>query len=557
MFLSTYPFVINALIVTALLLGCERGEVALQEDQNQNNAPQISQRGKRSSYSYAFSGQVVDGSTEHPVTAFSVEIGGNDPAIMSILNSLGDSTGLFHISRLPATEENSFTTVPLIISASGYQPVIHLVDLGSDCHQLDCPQVRPTRFSLQSEVKASPGEELTSPRRLQDVITQKGIPALFKHLMNLGKWNRDTEVQLAQARGSQIFSAVVFLKTAPTGVHEFNSVMKDSDETKRSKLPKKWNGMSHEVMEVASSNSSVATALLSTGELLPYLRLVANDLKAEEGGELAGLLGRFLADADLKGQLASLLTPVRASKESPELAMASFAPMVQNWLGKTDKRELSYPGLLPTALGQVATMKSISLASNVSQIGQPETDAILFLMKYLKPLAQAFAGKQGDVLMEEFNRLVTVEPLKALKGFKGMASHGKLAPYLGALVDGLNGPEAGSLCEALYPIVTRKNPGAVIRNIVVRVDLLENERAVKVVQALFPSASYWAKSVVPAKQLFASQILTGLFNSDFKEVRVTRDLSGAPAVVLSAQARDLVKLSILSNIDRVIIINTH
>lgn len=505
----------------------------------------------RETYRYAFSGQILDETTKVPVPKFSVELVGDDPAIATILNSLGDERGLFHISRTAATETMQFATVPVIISASGYEPFVQMVDLGSDCLNVGCPEVRPTPFLLKPVPATQSPNRPLSAKKIQEIITQKGIPGLFRDLINLGKWDAKTRVELSQARNAELLTNVVIFLKVPdrrSVIADLNAIFKDGEERRLSKIPVTWTGRSHEVVEIAREHREVASSLLAVGELLPYLNGIAPKLSVGEGGPLAGLVHRFLSEKDTEAQLAAMVMKSKAETKS-ELAMASLMPLLQGWISKGNS-STAYEGFLNRALSETTNMEWLS-----SDSFRSTDDDISLFIKYLQPLAQAFVGKQGVILMRDFNRLIAGEGLKNLHAFDGArAEFMALAPYVIPLVRGLGSQDAKRLTRALYPILQRKDPALVIRNIIVRMDTMESEKRSRVIATLFPAAGDWAQQAVPAKQILASQILAGLYFGDFKEVHVTQDLLGGRAVVVSAQARDIFKLTMLPNVEKILIL---
>ena len=59
---------------------------------------------------------------------------------------------------------------------------------------------------------------------------------------------------------------------------------------------------------------------------------------------------------------------------------------------------------------------------------------------------------------------------------------------------------------------------------------------------------------VPQKQLLTAQILQGLAQGDFKDLRIQEDLEGALAVVLSGRAQDIFKAAQLPNVDEMMLL---
>lgn len=534
-----------------LAVACTKTHAPLLITASSKTAAPLSARG---TFPYAFSGKILDGDSREPLTRFSVEIVGQDPAISHVLNGLGDADGFFHVSRNASTEEHSFATVPLIISAAGFEPLVQMVELGSDCLEEGCPGVAPTPFYLKPlPPPAEKQEALTSPRRLQEVITRKGLPQLFRELMHLGKWDRQTENTLARAKNSQVFpSVVVFLKPASdreVTAQQLSAILADVETGKLDKLPRQWSGVQSEIEEFASTHRDTASLLLSVNELLPYLSPVQKGIGGESAGNLGRLASRVLAAGETQAQLAARLV---GTGGEADLAFGGLMPLLQQWMGHGLEERSPYRSVLTVALQDPGMMKLLQREPAT------KTDPGDQLVAALKPLLQGFVGADGDRLMADFNELIREAPLRRLQEFGShpgdLVRFARLAPYLRTLQSALQGEQGEDLAQVLWPLLKRQNPALTLRNIIARVDAMENQKAERVLGSLFPAAREWAYTVVPAKQVLVAQLMAGICNEDFKEVRVLQDLKGSPAVLISAQARDLLKMSMLSNVERVVVL---
>ena len=65
---------------------------------------------------------------------------------------------------------------------------------------------------------------------------------------------------------------------------------------------------------------------------------------------------------------------------------------------------------------------------------------------------------------------------------------------------------------------------------------------------MFPSLGSVLQENMPAKQVFAAQILQGMINGDFKGAGISKDLPSSSAVLVNARARDLFKIAQLPNV---------
>ena len=411
-----------------ITLGCARGQKSISETVGVFQSTRIGylsfDEAGQQTYPYAFSGQILDENTKEPVSKFSVELVGDDPAITTVLNQLGDERGLFHISRTPATETLQFSTAPLIISAVGYEPFVQMVDLGSDCLSANCPGVRPTPFFLKPVAGQTPAQKSLSIRKIQEIITQKGVSGLFRELISLGKWDSKTRNDLSQARNAELYpQVVVFLKAPSEDVTaDLAAILHDADEKRLSKVPAQWTGRSQEMVEVAREHREVATSLLSVGDLLPYLNVIAPKLSAQAGGPLAGLVQRFLSEKNYESQLAAMMVSPK-SENKPELAMVSLMPLLQGWISK-GASSANYEGFLNHALSDRTTLEWLTQESF-----QASNDDVSLFAKYLQPLALGFVSKQGVLLMKEFNDIVGSEGLKNLRAFETIKNqHETIAP---------------------------------------------------------------------------------------------------------------------------------
>src|ERR1041385_74150 len=70
------------------------------------------QQAAQTPYKYGFTGQVIDASTHQAVTKFSVSLLGQNSVVNSIINALGSSNGIFHLSSNASSGSPGSTGVP-------------------------------------------------------------------------------------------------------------------------------------------------------------------------------------------------------------------------------------------------------------------------------------------------------------------------------------------------------------------------------------------------------------------------------------------------------------
>ena len=458
-------------------------------------------------YRYAFSAQVLNALTNEVVTDFAVDMVGADKGI-SVINPLGDPNGIFHVSRNPSWNDQTFTTLPAVISAAGFESTVQNVDLGSDCQTIDCKGPKNLQVFLKpvSVVAANPAEispEQLSLATVTQLMSTEGTPAIFNQLMNTGKLDPKAGDLLAKAKNKDMLTGVLVL----LGTSGNNT--RDQVSTLLKGLP----------------TDSLKTD--SIAALLPYLQ-------------------PFSSGKGLRWS-------------SSQLAMTSLMPVI-NTLVASKTATSPFDSILSNAL------KDPSLMSTIQGLGKPGTNGggdqqIAALLNYVTPLLQGLTGKNAATLAPVFNDLVKTGGITAIKdlGTSGntLNQFAALLPYLEPLIKGLSGKDAGNLTALLTPFINQKDPALALQSLLTKTNKgKKNANVAAVANVVFPALQTVMGQGVVAKQVFAAQLLQGLSNGDLKGLQVSQDLTGVSGVVLTGQARDIFKIVQLPNVEKVLVLSS-
>ena len=478
-------------------------------------------------FNYAFSAQVRNDDTREAVTNFSVAVASDDQAVAAVLNGLGDKHGLFHISRVPSTQDNLTNSLPVVVTAPGFEPVVQMVDVGADCQGTICVGIKPIFIDLKPLLNALDASKLPpissfDPAKLKEF---GDIKALFK----AGKLDTLAATLLSQAASNEVLSnIVVILDGKATGKKPEEIVaelLAKANNDKLKDLAAAITGAAGAVLPfIAAASPEVSAALLAANALMPYL---------------VPVLGQFAGQLEKAGPFGAILAGVIKGMD-PQAKPGAIEP---------------FSAILANAL------KDPNLAKMLESIGKGQPhQALTQLFTNLQPLMQGLMGKQSPELAALFNELVKNGGVNALKDFtklKNADKYAKLAPFIEPLVKGLNGKDAKALVDMLKPLVAKKDPAAALK------ELLANYKGglptdattfANMAATLFPNVASIMKEAVPGKQVFAAQLMQGLINGNFTDMKVIQDFQGAPVMILSGQAKDLLKIAQLPNVERVTVL---
>lgn len=544
-------------ILFGTLLGCADGSRSFSASSSQSKgAPNFHEAGQ-ATYRYAFSGQVLNEITKTAVKDFSVSLLSEDSGVSAVLNALGDANGMFHISRNPTTQDPLFSSLPVLLSAPGFESTIQMLDMGSDCQSTNCPGTKPVGLALKpvadavAELSGVNVAEL-STTFVRHQMEKRGVPALFKQLLSAGKLDPTVSGLLARAKNKDFIPNVLVLLKGTSAGFTPDAVASLLGSVGGEKVRGLAGMTSSLVPLIANSSPEVGSALLSVNSLLPYLTPIVGAVGDKQAGPLGQVISGLVVGKNAEENLLNLASQMQGNSNNPKLAMASFVPLVQNLVAKKPNASA-----LPFANILTSSLKDPNLLNFIGVLGKKGAAAdagLPLLATYLQPLVQGLVGKNAPEIATLLNQLLQKDGLMAIKEFKSLPDQqkfAKLLPYIEPLIQGLNSKDSTALAGVLIPLVSSGNPALALRELLTK-GSGNNETKAKFASLLFPSLQGLLGQTVPGKQLFTAQLLQGLLSGELKDLRVIQDLQGAPALVLSGQAMDLFKIAQLPNVAKVI-----
>lgn len=566
-----------ALIVLA---GCGTKRTATIQDVPGVAGTLTAQQAGDTAYRYAFSGQVLNAATGDAIKNFAVSLTGGDTAVNTVINALGDSNGMFHISRTPSSADSAIKTVTALITAPGFQPVVQSLDVGGDCTTASCAGQKPVSLLLNAlggltgsatdatatgdATAAAPAVQSLLPAAISALTSQKGTGALFNSLVSNGKLDTTLQTALAGSKNGSLLSNVMVLLNGGTSQGQaaslVTSLLGSVGSGKLGGLQgSNLSGLASTLIPLlASSNPQIGGAMLAANTLLPYLQPLLGQLGGGQAGPLGNILGTLLAGGNAQGNLLNLASLLQGGTGTggAQLAMGSLLPLVQGVLGgKTGGTQNAFQGILGKLLGNSSLLGQVTGATGTGT--GTASGATALLTTYLQPLIQGFTGNNASQIATLFNSVVKQGGVSGLANFTQLfGSNDKFAaltPFVTQLVQGLNSQDATSLASALQPLLSQKNPASAIRALLTKAGSSGDAAGLtQTLTSLFPSAGSVLTQNVPAKQVLAAQLIQGLVNGDLSGVQVQQDLTASPAVVVSGQAKDILKLAALPNVLKLI-----
>jgi len=539
-----------------VLMGCGGGRNGFVASSSARKGTMTFHEAGEASYRFAVSGQVLDDNTRNPVPQFSLSVLGNDPALTSVLNGLGQANGIFHLSRNPSLRDDLFAQLPVILSAPGFEPSIQTLEIGSDCKNEPCAETRPLRLWLKQ--RALPVvESLAFPAlpQVTQLIEQKGIGPLFKAMTTSGKVDALITSELARSNNRDLLSNVlVVLKPASSGSAP-DAVAKllgsvPSDLLKG--LSSANSGMVSSLVPLLSSaNPKFAAQLLGLNGALNYLGPILGAVSDKESGQLGQVVAGLLKSEDPSKTWTMLSQSLAGQTRQPQLAMPFFSlPGLDSGEGVGALGNQTFSNVVQTALRNPSLLNFISSLGRSNGAGSSEQK---LLLEFTQPLLQGLVSKNAAEIATLFNSLLQQNGLMAIKDFASQPNKEKfvkLFPYIEPLIRGLNSQDSPHLAAALLPFLDQKNPALALRELLTKGSGSLTTKG-QVAASLFPALPLILSQAVPAKQIFSAQLLSGLVTGDLGDVKVIQDLPGMAGLILSGQARDIFKIAQLPNVERV------
>jgi hypothetical protein len=512
-------------------------------------------------FKYAFSGQVLSSETNEQIKEFSIDILATDQAISTVLNNLGDRNGLFHISRKPIASDKAYSHLPILISAKDHEPIVEFIEVGSDCNSYGCKGLKPKQFSLQKKDSSAPNytqQELSSANT-QKLTDAKAVTKAFNELMYSGKIDSVASSVLGNAKKTENIQNILVVLNSSTQ-ETANSVVPSLLQNSQTNSNDKFKNLLKTILQMgtalipvlANTNPEVGTAILAINAIMPYLSPMIGNIG--KGGGIGSIIANYLADPNFQTNLLNLINSFakKGNGNSAQLAFATFLPLVQQIVNQSNLAKSQKP--LSKII--VAALNDPTLMGLFLNMGNPNWKKNLnleMLFTYLQPLIQALWGKESNQIAELFNQLVKQYGIMGIKELKNnpeaLIKYAQLIPYIEPLIKALKSGDGPTLTALLQQILSNSNPAASVANLV---NQKSTNNMVQLAKILFPTIQTLLEQWVPSKQIFAAQLMQGLTNGDFRDVKVTSDIQGSPAVIISGQSLDILKLASLPNVAKVV-----
>lgn len=586
---------LSFLVTALILLGCSlRGFDSHKGEGQFSNVPTSSNPSPEvlassSSSRYAFFGEVVDEKTQEPISNFSVDLIQQDGAVNALLNALGQKAGQFFISRNPTDENTPETLLPLLISASGYEPLVKWVRVGADCKNLQCVGQLPELFSLIPSERAteiSDSIDQLFPKSIDLKMLQQGTLTIFKDLIAQGRIDPAIQGLLLQAaNGDRLQNVLVMLKAPVGGALGTDSLVTSLLETVnagglsgiKSQLPALLSRFPDLAKKIAAYNPKLGNSLLAANQLLPYLSPLLGKLGSGTG--TGGLLSSVLQGVTQNGSLVEKLVQLGAALKGfnpggSNLAALGLLPQFQSQIQAQSQIGIpAIPGLSGVPFGQLLNLSLKDKAmldvlkarakqdwedlknGNIDKIERREKfrKMVAAIGPFIQPLIQGLIVSQNPMLGALFNQFspgtasgLNLQGLSLLQN----SQFAQLTPYFEPLLQGLQGQNSDLLAQFLNAFLKQSDPAASLKNFLTNnpnVDQMAELSA-----QVFPGLQNLLKESVAAKQLLTAQLLAGLTDGTFQDVSIIKDLRANSAVIVSGRARDIFKLAQLPNVDRLI-----
>jgi hypothetical protein len=548
--MPAWKVLVVGLALVAVAAGCGRigpGQARLTSGKGAG-VPTAEEAGQ-AVYRYAFSAQALDEGTGQVLPDFSVSLLSEDPAVSALMNSMGDKNGLFHISRNPGLADSAFKALPVLISAVGHKPSLQLLEVGADCVAGQCPGLKPLSLRLPKlDGTNFPSASALAPLAATQLVNASGTAALFKEMIQSGKIDSGMQQLFSGAKNGDVLNNVLVILSQGQGQDPGSLVQSLLSGASGEKLKGLTGVASTLIPLIANTSPDTSKALLAANTLLPYLTPLLNQ-SGDTG--LAGVLKTLLTEGNAQQNLTNLVQAISNKQDKTQalqLAMATFLPMLQGLIAK--KQGTTTNPFQSLMLKTFLDPKFFTMIASLGDKSIPKDQKLSTLLTYVQPLLQGLGGKNAPEIGYLFNLLIQDGGLAALKDFPKDATaqekFAKLIPYIEPIIRGLNGGEGSKLAGLLLPLLSGGNPAAAIKN------LIPQDASGSAIASLLPALEPLLKQTMPGKQVFSAQLLQGLVNGDFAALQVTQDLQGAPAVVMSGQARDLFKLINLPNVEKVV-----
>jgi hypothetical protein len=497
-------------------------------------------------YRYAFSGQVVDGASGSAIGKFSVSLVGGDSSIVMVVNPLGQSNGLFHVSR-DASAPSATVGATVVISAPGYQSIVQPVDIGIDCTTSGCTGTVPQIFAMKAGVAANQSPSaVTADNVASGTLSVAQQVALSDQLQASGKLETTADIT-----GNTISKAVVLLnpQTSTTATPSVSGILGAAPTGGLSAIATVIGTITSAILPwITALNPQLGAAFAAIKLVMTYLQPIINQVLATNNNPFVQIVA-----AVIQAFIGS--TPATTTSGST-LAAAGLGSLPSTNTTSAANSPNPFSNLLTTILQNPSSIvvPAATKGRNAAR-GAVRATAASLVSNYLQPLIQALNSSSGATFAALFNQLVQQVGLSGLASFPNgpaeLDQFGKLAPFLQSLVQGLNSGDAAALTQLLTPVVSAANPAAVLQQLLNPA----NPAFANVANAVFPALQVVASNWVPGKQVFGAQLLHAVFTGRLSGTQVQQDFAGAPSAVVTGNGSSLLKIAQLPNVEKVVVLS--
>lgn len=524
----------------------------------------LSQLSEPAGSRYAFSARLISAATESTVSNYSVSVLSKDTAISAVINPLGSHDGQFHISRNPSHTEAMSAPISVVVNAPGFQSETLVFDISADCTTAHCglQPIHSIKLRPRNAMEQLPGSlSFASQRKPLDAVEKR---RLFSSLIETQKIDGELARKLSSATNAQVIDSVVVKLSEDPGALGTGALLELMRSIQLPKLDVAVDSPSESASDwlplMISLSPELVEAIVSIKPILSYYRPIIDEMAASIDSPVIRSLQAILLENHSTQTVAEIFGAIQ-DEDFPVSNQTRLASVGLLGLMTKSARNSSVTltnqgveGLFSVALAQPRLLQALSSSSYDES---PATSKSVTL-EYLKPLVQALIGKKGPELGYLLNQLVRKRGVQAIKQFprnlKEQESYAKLIPYVERIVAGLNGEAGGWLETQLESILKANNPALILRRLVYQTsDAAFGLDHLQVLRTIYPGLARREVNSIQAKQLFATQLLSGIVNRDLHAAKISVDLRSSASVVVKGQARDIFKLALLPNVERLML----
>lgn len=493
-------------------------------------------------YHYAFSGQLMDATTQQPIPNFVAAIPGSTDLSTTLINAMGSTDGVFHISRLAGATAGE-SSIPVILSAPGYQPILQYITAGQDCTNGNCLGSAASPISLVPLLQNVPNLGTSG-------LSVNNASTLATSLLSSGKISGDLASLLTQGGGASSLQNVVVALSGTSSFNPTQLIQQLGGSGTGTVNPSGFSNLTSLILPLLlGANPQVGGTVAGLQMILPYL----NGLNAGSGisvpnssfGQLIGGLLGSLAGGQAGG-FSSLLANIMnlfggANGANP------FASLISG--GLPFMSNTGMPFGFNNILGMLLQNPSLSSLSGVTG----SNSQLNLVLSSFGPLLQGLNGGSGAQLSQLFNGLLQQGGASSVTNLlANPAAGGQLAalvPFLQPLGSGLAGSNAGQLTSLLNMLGGSSNPTSALTGLI---GGASNADLLGAMSLANPGLLTGAQTSIAGKQSLAMTVLNAAMKGQMNQVAVTQDLGSFPGMLVSGKSLDILKLATLPQVAKIL-----